>query len=50
MPLTDKGIQACRLKGSTAALGQSTVWRHTQASTVVVVVAVVVVVVVLALP
>ena len=29
LPFTDKGIQACRLKGSTAALGQSVVCRYT---------------------
>ena len=48
MPFTDKGIQACRIKGSTAALGQSAVRRHTRAvSSVVFVVVVVVVVIVL---
>ena len=46
VPFTDKGIQACRLKGSTAASGQSAVRRHTRAVVVVVVVIVVVVVVV----
>ena len=39
---TDKGIQAYRLKESTAALGQSAVRRHTRAFVVVVVVVVVV--------
>ena len=33
VPFTDKGIQACRLKGSTAASGQSAVCRHTRALT-----------------
>ena len=46
VPFTDKGIQACRLKGSTAASGQSAVRRHTRASLGLVAVAVVVVVVV----
>ena len=45
LPFTDKDIQACRLKGSTAALGQSAVRRHTRALNSVVVVVVVVVVV-----
>ena len=40
LPFTDKGIQACRLKGSTAASGQSAVRRHTRAVSPVVVVAV----------
>ena len=31
LPFTDKGIQACRLKGSTAASGQSEVCRHSRA-------------------
>ena len=38
LPFTDKGIQACRLKGSTAALGQSKVRRYSQAVVVIVVV------------
>ena len=45
VPFTDKGIQACRLKGSTAASGQSAVRRHTRARGTVVVVVVVVVVI-----
>ena len=45
LPFTDKGIQACRLKESTATLGQSVVRRHTRASNITVVVVVVVVVV-----
>ena len=44
LPFTDKGIQACRLKGPTAASGQSAVRRHTRAGVVVVVVVVVVIV------
>ena len=40
LPFTDKGTQACRLKGSTTALGQSLVCRHTQAIAAVVVVVV----------
>ena len=31
LPFTDKGIQACRLKGSTTASGQSEVCRHSRA-------------------
>ena len=45
LPFTDKGIQACRLKGSTTALGQSVVRRHTCDLLIVVVIIVVVVVV-----
>ena len=41
LPFTDKGIQACRLKGSTATLRQSVVCRHTRATVVVVVVVIV---------
>ena len=40
MPFTDKGIQACRLKGSTPALGQSAVRRHTRTLTVDIVIAI----------
>ena len=43
LPFTDKEIQACILKRSTAALRKSPVRRHTRAVTVVVVVAVAVV-------
>ena len=41
-PFTDKEIQAYRLRGSTAALGQSAVRRHARAVVDVVVVVVVV--------
>ena len=46
LPFTDKQIQACKLKGSTAALEQSTVRRHTWDGVVIIIVVVVVVVVV----
>ena len=45
LPFTDKGIQACRLKGSTAASGQSAVRRHTRALAIVVATVVIVAVI-----
>ena len=49
LPFTDKGIHAFRLKGSTAASGQSVVCRHTRAAQPVVAVVVVVVVIIIAI-
>ena len=46
LPFTDKGIQACRLKGSTTASGQSEVRRHSRAVSPLIVVVVVVVVII----
>ena len=50
LPFTDKGIQACRLKGSTTALGQSKVRRHSRATCFVVVIVVVVIVITVFFP